>query len=882
MKAKRLLVLAMSAVMLSTSTVPAWAASSAITGSWAQQKAIEDVVFKGVEAWKDIVIPWGEDVDILQIDTVEFPTKGGAATDWKSFYHGLLIKNLYAPNATDTVKVTVTFKDGTKWERTLTFADEADAVTPETPTDAVNINKDAAYDWTSDVSIPNVDTIGAVYIDDLEIEKATVSKSGGYLKLSRSAYKGIVPGDYTLTVYNTDGYGEYHTIHINNTVSNTYPWVSPSMVRGVKGGTDEPVVVISVGTGDHIAGGVKAVGSADGINLESADWEINADRSLVIKQSGLAKLPVGVSRMNVVFDNNESGSFALYVTRNENPVVTPKSVTYNKQYPTPVTFDLDMGKYEFSKVKINNVEIDQFMLNGTSLTIQDTYTKTLAVGTYKVSVLARTGETFDVAALEVVDIKKNEPQMGEIQNKTLGIDAPWVFPANTMDYTFKSLKIDGNVVAGATYNAEKGQIAVPAEDFNAIGEKEVTLSVATNEGQDFVLGTVKPAYVTKGMAETIAVNPTKYTYNVDSGKALDIAASKSWDNVIWEGRSKDGKKYYSGYAANVSDGKIPFNDEKMKPEAGSELAVIVFDSKNPGQSNPFYVSVVSTGAEGEEPGTPVTKVHSITPAAVTYDKRDKRDVKFSCDAAVKSYVLQGTINGTVVLRTGTCTEATIPEAVLQGLDNGMYTVKFMCTDDVETNSATVTITRSGAVSGATDTVDNSNWSYPGKTLPNRNNALGGGKTSGGSSGSSGSSSSGTSSSSSSSSQTVTYPSIDLSLLSLLVTDFNGWEKQSDGRWRFKDASGNYRASTYLVLSSGSYVIGSDGYMVTGWIVNPNNGQWFYADKTNGDLRDGWQLVDGVWYYLAGRDDATHTWGQMYANERTPDGYTVNASGAWVQ
>lgn len=875
MKSKRLLVLAMSAMMVSANVMSAWAAETTTT---------VDVAFKGADTLIPFTITWMKNP--ADVDKVEFSTKDGAACSYEATWHGLTVKNLSHAANSGTEVVKVTLANGDVENYMVSFA--ADGIEGVTDAKTSQYKKDEGTDFNRFYSGDSKKPV-SVWLDDIELGTGEWTHTDmGALIIEEESLRGILPGVHTLAINNEGKYTDVYNIEFVADATNSYPGLASDMIVLVSDEKDDVKVNLDLGKGTHATSGVSGIYLGNEKYMDTSQWSV-ANGQLLISKAALAELGIGYNQVLVEYKDVDAASvLPVYVKKSENPTATPSKAVYNKQYPSSVDFTLDMGKYEFSKIKINGTESEEFMLSGSKLTIKDTYTKTLAVGTYKISVLARTGETFDVATLEVTDVKKNEPQMGEIQNKTLGIDAPWVFPANTMDYTFKSLKIDGNVVAGATYDNEKGQITVPAEEFNAIGEKEVTLSVATEEGQDFTLGKVKPSYVTKGMAVNIAVNPTKYTYNVDSGKGLSITASKSWDNVIWEGRSKDGKKFYSGYAVNVSDGKIPFDDERMKPEAGSELAVLVFDSRNPGQSNPFYVSVVSDGEQsGDENqgNTDTDKVDtSISPKTVTYDKRDKGDVTFTVKFPVERYIISGGPKGSLVLRSGTCTSAVIPEAVLQSLDNGVYEVRFGGEGDGRfTDTAIITITRSGVVSGSTDTVDNSNWSYPGKTLPNRNNALGGGKTSGGSSGSSGSSSSGTSSSSSpSSSQSVTYPSIDLSSLALLVTDHNGWEKQSDGRWKFKDASGNYRASTYLVLSSGSYVIGSDGCMVTGWIVNPNNGQWFYADKTNGDLRDGWQVVDGVWYYLATRDDTTHTWGQMYSNERTPDGYTVNASGAWVQ
>lgn len=78
--------------------------------------------------------------------------------------------------------------------------------------------------------------------------------------------------------------------------------------------------------------------------------------------------------------------------------------------------------------------------------------------------------------------------------------------------------------------------------------------------------------------------------------------------------------------------------------------------------------------------------------------------------------------------------------------------------------------------------------------------------------------------------------------------------------------------------------------VTGW--TKSNGLWYYYDN-NGAMRTGWIKDSGIWYYLnadgtmrTGWLNDTKAWyylntdGSMAANT-TIDGYTLDASGAWI-
>ena len=69
----------------------------------------------------------------------------------------------------------------------------------------------------------------------------------------------------------------------------------------------------------------------------------------------------------------------------------------------------------------------------------------------------------------------------------------------------------------------------------------------------------------------------------------------------------------------------------------------------------------------------------------------------------------------------------------------------------------------------------------------------------------------------------------------------------------------------------------DGMMCTGWYQEEDGG-WYYLhdekDGKQGYMYTGWHVIDGKWYCF-GPD------GRMYYSTLTPDGYFVDASGAWI-
>lgn len=87
-------------------------------------------------------------------------------------------------------------------------------------------------------------------------------------------------------------------------------------------------------------------------------------------------------------------------------------------------------------------------------------------------------------------------------------------------------------------------------------------------------------------------------------------------------------------------------------------------------------------------------------------------------------------------------------------------------------------------------------------------------------------------------------------------------------------------------------------MATGWHHDPDDGRWYYLDPNTGEMAVGWHFINGAWYYFNTGNSAP-TWsqvdgkwvyghsdvrpfGSMYRNEATPDGYRVDANGAWIR
>ncbi|MDO4439355.1 MAG: hypothetical protein Q4B86_07970 [Eubacteriales bacterium] len=176
-------------------------------------------------------------------------------------------------------------------------------------------------------------------------------------------------------------------------------------------------------------------------------------------------------------------------------------------------------------------------------------------------------------------------------------------------------------------------------------------------------------------------------------------------------------------------------------------------------------------------------------------------------------------------------------------------------------------------------------------------------------------------------------------LKLKNSSYEGSWEQRDNKWSFKLKDGTYIKDGWALLfnpygqpkaTSSWYYFDKDGYMQTGWIRCENE-SWYYANEVSngnrGNLVTGWlnSTEDGHWYYLSelnGRmlsgwnkikdknglekeyyfakleDTYRQNWffntafgrwiyknlggrtyGSLFMNEKTPDGYTVDENGA---
>ncbi len=126
-----------------------------------------------------------------------------------------------------------------------------------------------------------------------------------------------------------------------------------------------------------------------------------------------------------------------------------------------------------------------------------------------------------------------------------------------------------------------------------------------------------------------------------------------------------------------------------------------------------------------------------------------------------------------------------------------------------------------------------------------------------------------------------------------------WEKVN-GSWYAFGADGYLKSGWVYDYRLGRwYVLSVDTGMLNGWYKDPVDNHTYYLDPSEGGMSTGWREIDRKWYYFNTTvtepswefNKETKKWqyntkskskpyGAMLRNEKTPDGYRVNADGTW--
>lgn len=129
----------------------------------------------------------------------------------------------------------------------------------------------------------------------------------------------------------------------------------------------------------------------------------------------------------------------------------------------------------------------------------------------------------------------------------------------------------------------------------------------------------------------------------------------------------------------------------------------------------------------------------------------------------------------------------------------------------------------------------------------------------------------------------------LVILQAVPTYAAGWDKSTGTQWWYQTEDQEYVRDIWKAIDNWWYRFNEVGEMVTGWYQE--NTQWYFLMPARGlvpgnvipegAMLTGWQWIDGRCYYFSASETEEHPKGAMYAGTMTPDGYLVDATGAWI-
>lgn len=115
---------------------------------------------------------------------------------------------------------------------------------------------------------------------------------------------------------------------------------------------------------------------------------------------------------------------------------------------------------------------------------------------------------------------------------------------------------------------------------------------------------------------------------------------------------------------------------------------------------------------------------------------------------------------------------------------------------------------------------------------------------------------------------------------------NGEWIQDTVGWWYKNQDETYPKSCWQQLTYNGirewYHFDENGYMQTEWFTDTDGNRYYLhavGDGTRGRMYTGWNYIDGIWYYFNPVSDGSM--GALFIDSETPDGYRVDAFGAWI-
>ena len=107
-----------------------------------------------------------------------------------------------------------------------------------------------------------------------------------------------------------------------------------------------------------------------------------------------------------------------------------------------------------------------------------------------------------------------------------------------------------------------------------------------------------------------------------------------------------------------------------------------------------------------------------------------------------------------------------------------------------------------------------------------------------------------------------------------------WIQDANGRWWYRYSDGSYPRNDWKKINNKWYYFDDQGYMCVGWLYHGID--WYYLDPVNGDMKTGWQQINGIYYYFnetVGKEEGKMLTGWILTNGSWY--YCDEANGNWI-
>lgn len=268
---------------------------------------------------------------------------------------------------------------------------EAPVISPATAT----FDKDNPTNIIVDIDLKD-QSLTSIKLDNIDLPTSAYQQAVGKLTILSSYLDTLVIGEHIFVVSTVGGQA---TLTITVVRTNQIPVISPTIATFDK---DNPAnVVVDLNLKGNTVTSIKI----NNVDLNASAYQI-ADGKLTIFTAYLQPLANGNYAV-VVTTIGGSATLTITVKDAQSPVVSPSSVTFDKQNPDEIVVDVDLKGETLTSIQINGTTLisSAYVHEIGKLTLLESYLATLQAGVYTIVIQTIGGTaTFTLTVIdEIID-----------------------------------------------------------------------------------------------------------------------------------------------------------------------------------------------------------------------------------------------------------------------------------------------------------------------------------------------------------------------------------------------------------------------------------------------------------------------------------------------